>query len=127
MIVLSYAKTYPSLPGRLIVQNLPASIDVLDRKQLKPIEAMSHDFFTIRPIEGAKAYYVKMVLHDRPVSEARKILGNIKPATKPEYSKILINEIVVPDMNADWFSTSVDMLMMTAHAAAREDSMIRKH
>jgi hypothetical protein len=109
---------YTNLPGRLIVEDLPATIDVLDTEQLKPIEAMGHDFFTVQQIEGAKEYYMKMVLRDWPANEARKILENIKPAMKLGYSKILINEITIPDMNADCYSTSIDMLMMTAHAAA---------
>jgi O-methyltransferase domain len=45
-------------------------------------------------------------------------LSNLKPALEPGYSKILINEIVVPDRRAQWYSTSVDMLMMAVHASA---------
>jgi len=45
-------------------------------------------------------------------------LSNLKPALEPGYSKILINEIVVPDRRAQWYSTSVDILMMVAHSAA---------
>ena len=40
----------------------------------------------------------------------------MKPALTPGYSKILINEIVVLDQGADWFSTSVDLLMMFLHS-----------
>lgn len=47
-------------------------------------------------------------------------MSNIKPALEPGYSKILINEIVVPDRRAQWFSTSVDMLMMVVHASAEK-------
>ena len=59
----------------------------------------------------------KMVLHDWPKDECKRALENLKPAMKPGYSRILLNEIVIPDVNAHWFATSVDMLMMLVHAA----------
>ena len=36
---------------------------------------------------------------------------------KQGYSRILLHEIVIPDTKAGWFETSVDILMMTVHAA----------
>lgn len=36
---------------------------------------------------------------------------------KPGYSKLLINEIVIPDENAHRLGTSMDLLMMTVVAA----------
>ena len=36
---------------------------------------------------------------------------------KPGYSKILLNEMVVPDKEADIVATQVDMIMMAALAA----------
>ena len=33
------------------------------------------------------------------------------------YSKILINELIVPDQNASWSVTSMDLLMLTLGAA----------
>lgn len=129
---LDFHRAWPDQPGRLIVEDLPAVIQTIDREALKPVEAVEHDFFTPQPVKGAKAYYLKMVrvqhplkgltdarqvLHDWPESSAREILANLKPALERGYSKILINEIVVPDCGAGWFSTSVDLIMMTMLAA----------
>lgn len=36
---------------------------------------------------------------------------------KKGFSKILLNEVVIPDKDANWFCTSLDVLMMLAHAA----------
>lgn len=36
---------------------------------------------------------------------------------KKGHSKLLINEIVVPDYAAQWYQTSIDMLMLSCHAA----------
>jgi hypothetical protein len=115
--ILGYHKAHPKIPGRLILQDLPSTIQTLNAEELKPVELMAHDFFTPQPVKGAKTYYLKMVLHDWPDAQCRDILSNLKPALKPGHSKILINEIVIPDTGADWFSTSVDMLMMVTHSA----------
>lgn len=57
------------------------------------------------------------MLHDWPDASCVEILSNLKPALEKGYSKILINEIVVPDVNAHWFATSVDFIMMACHAS----------
>ncbi|KAK3714262.1 hypothetical protein LTR37_007848 [Vermiconidia calcicola] len=58
-----------------------------------------------------------MVLHDWPDEQCRQILSNLRSAMKPGYSRILLNEIVIPETNAGWFETSVDVLMMAVHGA----------
>ncbi|KAF3919679.1 O-demethylpuromycin-O-methyltransferase [Dactylellina cionopaga] len=116
--LIGFHKHHPDTPGRLVLQDLLETIQTLNADEMKPVEPMSHNFFTPQPIHGAKAYYLKMVLHDWPDSQVVPILNNLKPALKPGYSKILINEIVIPETNADWFSTSVDILMMVVHSAA---------
>jgi hypothetical protein len=113
----AFHKAFPGMPGRLILQDLPGALVELDAQALAPVEVMAHDFFQPQPVKGARAYYLKMVLHDWPDAQCRAILENLKPALVRGQSKILINEIVVPTMGAGWFETSVDMLMMMFHAA----------
>jgi hypothetical protein len=113
----AFHAAYPDMPGRLILQDLPGVITGLDAPALAPIETVAHDFFQPQPVKGARAYYLKMVLHDWPDAQCREILENLKSALVPGQSKILINEIVVPSTGAGWFETSVDMLMMMFHAA----------
>ncbi|CAN8101502.1 unnamed protein product [Discula destructiva] len=115
--LLGFHRAHPEHPGRLILQDLPGQILPLDKEALAPIEPMCHDFFTPQPVKGAKAYYLKMVLHDWPDVECRKILSNLKPALVSGYSRILVNEIVVLDQGADSFSTSVDIIMMVVHSS----------
>jgi len=45
-----------------------------------------------------------------------KILLNTKAALGPT-SKILIDEMVLPDQGVHWGATQIDMLMMACHAA----------
>lgn len=117
--LIGFHTAHPSMPGRLILQDLPAIIQSLDSAALaqQGIEVMGHDFFTSQPIHGAKAYYLKMCLHDWPNPQCIQILSQLKHVLKPGYSRILLNEIVVPDEKAGWFETSVDLLMMQVHSA----------
>ena len=109
---VNFHKAWPDLRGRIILQDRPDSIAKVDEEALKPVEAMGHDFFTPQPVRGAKVYHLKSVLHDWPDESCRQILSNLKSAMEKGYSRILINEMVIQDQGADWFSTSMDILMM---------------
>jgi len=63
--ILDFHKAWPNQAGRLIVEDLPAAIQSVDKEALKPVEALEHDFFTPQPVKAAKAYYLKMVSHDK--------------------------------------------------------------
>lgn len=73
---------------------------------------------TKRGTPGAKFYYLRTVLHDWSDDKCREILQNIIPAMGPE-SVILLDETVLPDQNAHWRATSLDLTMM-AILGARE-------
>lgn len=53
------------------------------------------------------------VLHDWPDNVCKSILARIKEAMKPGYSKLLINENVIPDVGAWWETSALDMVMLT--------------
>lgn len=134
----AFRKNYQNLPGRLIVQDLPGPIE-----QATPvgrgIEMMSHDFFSPQPIQGesewpydllqlpltstgAKFYYLHSVLHNWTDSQCRTILTQLVHAMKSGYSKILINDFVIPDQNPPWLMTSLDLIMMAMSAATERTS-----
>lgn len=115
--LVSFHKAFLDLPGRLVLEDLPASVAKVDESVIEPIEVVGHDFFTPQPIIGAKAYYLKNILHDWKDEDCRKILLNIKAAMKPGHSKVLINDAVIPDHNAGWFDASQDIMMMLGHGA----------
>ena len=50
-----------------------------------------------RPILGARAYYIRNVLHDWPDEKCKLILENIKSAMTSE-SVVLIDEMVIPNL-----------------------------
>lgn len=108
-----FQRKYPTLPGRLILQEQRAIVQEVTKTIHNRIEPMEHDFFTRQPIIGARAYYMRSVLHDWPDNICREILLNLVPALKKGYSKILINENVIPPKGAHWISTGLDMFMMS--------------
>ena len=108
--LVAFKQKFPHLPGKLIVQDLPVVID--DVKELSPgIEAMKHDFFKPQPVENAKAYYLRGVLHDWPDKQAREILGNIRGAMS-KHSILLLNENALPEDNVPLYPAEIDISML---------------
>ncbi|KAI9841708.1 MAG: hypothetical protein M1837_000440 [Sclerophora amabilis] len=101
----------PDAPGRLILQDLP---DVIEQAgELKNgIEKMAYDFFTPQPIHGARVYYLHFILHDWPDASARQILRQLRPAMTPGYSKLLVDDFVLPDRGCPLYPCVQDMCMM---------------
>ncbi|KAI9751446.1 MAG: hypothetical protein M4579_006056 [Chaenotheca gracillima] len=117
---------YPKAPGRLINQDIPDTIGSIAKSKYD-IEHEVHDFYTPQPIKGARAYYLHSVLHDWGDENALKILQQLVPALEKGYSKILINENVIPDTGASWEMTSLDFYMMgLAASRERTESQWRK-
>jgi hypothetical protein len=70
-------------------------------------------------VAGARAYYMHSCLHDWPDDVCESILARVKEAMRPGYSKLLINENVVPTTGAWWEESALDMTML-ALLSARE-------
>jgi hypothetical protein len=90
------------------VQDLEQIINSVDSKVLADagIEAMAHDMFKPQPVTGAKVYYEKQVLHDWPNKDCQRVLENLRDAMTPGYSRILLNEMLIPEVGAGWIETS---------------------
>lgn len=63
------------------------------------------------------------MLHDWSDEKCQQILTQLVQAMRKGYSKILINENVVPDKNAPWLMTGLDLLVMTLGAASERTEM----
>lgn len=57
------------------------------------------------------------LLHDFIDSKSIEILNALKPAMKRGYSRLLINENVIPKQNAYWMTTGLDLIMMQCFAS----------
>ncbi|KAJ0352381.1 hypothetical protein COL154_006593 [Colletotrichum chrysophilum] len=107
-----FCRKRPDAPGRHILQDLPHVISQV--KDVDPkIETMPYNFHHEQPVRGARAYYLHSVLHDWGEDVCKEILNRVTAAMKPGYSKLLINEHVIPPTGANWQETAVDMVMMT--------------
>ncbi|KAL4982245.1 S-adenosyl-L-methionine-dependent methyltransferase [Aspergillus falconensis] len=118
--LLDFRQKWPDVPGRLVLQDLPEVVSSV--KDLHPsIEVTAHDFFTEQPVKGARAYYLHSILHSWPDHLCHMILANLVAAMKPGYSKLLVNENVIPDMGAYWETTSLDLIMMQLGSEERTE------
>ncbi|QDS72572.1 hypothetical protein FKW77_000844 [Venturia effusa] len=108
-------KTYPNIPGRFILQDLPKSIESLapGRSEELGFEPMVHSFFEPQPIKGGKYYHLRRVLHDWNDEACLKILEPTKAAMDPNYSRLLIHDFVLPDVNCGPMEAAIDLIMMT--------------
>lgn len=111
----------PNLP-KLVVQDV-ASVVAEGEMKHPDLTFMIHNFFTPQPIAGARAYFLRNILHDWPDEKAGLILQNLKeamgarsswqkPGTSGAKSKLLLEENVMYDMATDVTSESMDFVMM---------------
>ncbi|KAK6838683.1 hypothetical protein RU639_000841 [Aspergillus parasiticus] len=82
--------------GRLILQDLSEVIQDIQAPLAQGIEAQGYSMFDPQPIRGAKAYYMRTVLHDWPDKQALQALQRIREAMADD-SVLLINENSVPE------------------------------
>ncbi|KAK4691124.1 hypothetical protein P7C71_g5810, partial [Lecanoromycetidae sp. Uapishka_2] len=106
----AFANRFPGR-GPLVLQDLPPVID--DIKELHPdVARMKYDFTTPQPIKGAKAYYFRSICHDYSDDKCRELLSNTIAAMKPGYSRVLINDWVLPDTGSPLLPALLDIQMM---------------
>ncbi|OQD81325.1 hypothetical protein PENANT_c028G09898 [Penicillium antarcticum] len=120
---IELAKKYVHLRGRLVMQDLPVTVD-----NLAPIEGVkveAYDFFQEQPVKDAKFYYLRRIMHDWPDEKAAQILTNTAAAMGPD-SRILIDDVVMPDTGANWQATMVDLSMMILAGKERSRSQFER-
>lgn len=111
---LALKQKLPHAPGRVINQDLPPAI-----AQAIPCEGVEHtvhDFMTEQPIKGARAYYLRNIMHDWPDEKCIIILEQIIKVMDKD-SVILIDDMVLPNQGAHWRATQLDLAMMAGLAA----------
>ena len=95
--------------------DLPAVID--DIKNLdSAIGRVKLDLFKPQQIVGARAYYFSHVFHDWSDEPCKAILRNLKHAFKVGYSKLLLNEFILPDTGCSSLQAGLDINMMAMRA-----------
>lgn len=114
---------HPSIPGRLILQEYASVIfDAKSSNHMHPqIELMPHDATHPQPIHGAKYYYFRRVFHTWPDAVAIAALKALRPAMKKGYSKLLIQDEVIPDVGCEAQKAIQDLNMMVVAAMERSE------
>jgi demethylsterigmatocystin 6-O-methyltransferase len=78
----------------VILQDLaPVLAQALPPPAESGVELILYDFWTPQPVLGARAYYMRNILHDYPDGKCVSMLRNIMAAMGPE-SVILIDEMI---------------------------------
>lgn len=110
--ITAFKKRFPNLPGQLIVQDLPQVVDTVKEPLPEGITAIGYNMFEKQPIIGARAYYMRTVLHDFPDKQALDSLARIRDAMT-EDSVLFIHEHTMPDgLDVPAIAATLDIHMM---------------
>lgn len=109
----AFREKFPDAPGRVILQDLPAMIEQAITKE--GVEKMEYDFWTAQPVKGARAYYMRNIMHDYPDDKCMTILGNMREAMAAD-SVIMIDDMVLPSEGQNHMQCYLDLIMLTALA-----------
>ncbi|RAQ56991.1 sterigmatocystin 8-O-methyltransferase [Aspergillus flavus] len=98
---------------RFIVQDLPAVIHGVE--DTDKVTMMEHDIRRPNPVRGADVYLLRSILHDYPDAACVEILSNIVTAMDPSKSRILLDEMIMPDLlaqDSQRFMNQIDMTVV---------------
>ncbi|KAJ5092850.1 hypothetical protein N7456_008711 [Penicillium angulare] len=114
--LIGFRQRFPDATGKLILEDLSTVIDEVKGAQdlaAAKVDTQVFDFFNeVQPVQGARAYYFKNVMHDWSDEKAAIIFNNLKPAMKRGFSKIIMEEYILPDQNASSLPCTTDMAVM---------------
>ncbi|KAL4975121.1 S-adenosyl-L-methionine-dependent methyltransferase [Aspergillus desertorum] len=109
---------YAVTKGQLVVEDQPSVIDDVPADMRDgDFTYVKHDFFNPQPVQGARVYSFKTVLHNWADEKALQILRHTAASFTPGYSKLWILDRVVPDTGADKVTSWQDMIMMATLGA----------
>ena len=130
---LAFKTKYPNLPGRVILEDIPQTLE--HASPIEGVDFLVQNFFEPQAIKGlsilpplspepadtalgAKFYYLRNILHDYPDEKCVAILKNLAAAMDKD-SRILIDEMVLPDTGVHWQATQLDLIMISLGAIER--------
>ncbi|KAI4252051.1 MAG: hypothetical protein L6R42_008130 [Xanthoria sp. 1 TBL-2021] len=124
--LLRVLEKHPDLPaGSLVLEDLPEVVASV-KPTTDKIKIVGHDLFepnTVQPVIGSRAYYMHAVLRDWSDETSVKILKQVAAVMKPGYSKVLINDIVIPATGTSYIQAGLDCLVLQASANERTEAV----
>ncbi|KAI0858644.1 S-adenosyl-L-methionine-dependent methyltransferase [Xylaria cubensis] len=103
--LMEFLTNYPEEPGPFILQDQGIVLPSLSPR----ITKQSFDLFADSPVQGARIYFMKFILHDYVDDQCLHILGKIKATMVKRYS---INEFILPDTDCGLLQSQWDLMMM---------------
>lgn len=111
-------------PKKCVLQDLPDVIQMATASRALPdnVVLMPHDFHAEQPVRGAKAYFMRMIMHDYADPVCIAILKQIGKAMEPN-SRVLICEMVLPQRvgEANFTAAVLDQCVMTMGGKERTE------
>ncbi|KAL3955314.1 hypothetical protein ACCO45_010877 [Purpureocillium lilacinum] len=111
-------------PNTCILQDRTEVIALSRANNILPgeVERQEHDFMAEQPVKGAKAYFMRMILHDYADCVGIKILSQLAGAMALD-SRVLICEMVLPSRvgEADFPAAVLDQAVMTMGGKERTE------
>ncbi|KAF7901467.1 hypothetical protein EAF00_003688 [Botryotinia globosa] len=99
--------------GRLVLQDQPHVLEEIGEGELgEGIEKCGYDFFTEQTVKNSRIYFYHHILHDWSDYKCLEILRGLKSAMKPNYSKLIIHEMILPESGASTYHALLDLTMM---------------
>ncbi|KAL4919019.1 S-adenosyl-L-methionine-dependent methyltransferase [Aspergillus aurantiobrunneus] len=110
--LMLFQERFPDAPGKLVLQDLPTVIDeAAPELNARGIQGVKYDFFKDpNPVQGA--HYLKFIFHDWSDDKARVLLNHVVSAMEAGCSKVVIEEYILPDQNAQFLHGTTDMAVM---------------
>jgi len=121
---------HPALdPHRCVLQDRPEVIALAQAGNALPagVTLTAHDFTSAQPVQGAKAYFMRMILHDYADGECGSILGRLAAAMARD-SRLLVCEMVIPARvgEADFPAAVLDQCVLAMGGKERTEEGFRK-
>ncbi|PFH62694.1 hypothetical protein XA68_12372 [Ophiocordyceps unilateralis] len=111
-------------PETCVLQDRPDVIELSKINGALPAEVqrIHHDFMTEQPVKGAKAYFMRMIIHDWPDAVCVQILAHLAAAMALD-SRVLIFDSVLPQRvdEANFFAAVVDHAVMAIAGKERTE------
>jgi hypothetical protein len=109
-----FIEAFSDVKGRFVLEDLPVVINDY-RSANARIEPLKHDILTPQPIHDARVYFLHHVLHDWSDDASIQILSQVAKAMKPNYSRVILGENVLPSRECPINKARLDWAMMALH------------
>lgn len=119
---------HPELDAKqCVLQDRPDVIEMARVKgSLSDVTLMPHDFLKTQPVKGAKAYFMRMILHDYADPVCVEILSRLAEAMEQD-SRVLVCDMVIPQRvgEVDFPAAVLDQCVLAMGGKERTEAGFR--